>query len=266
MNLNLFVRGKTMISKKKFFFTLTLVILVLYGTTKTIKWYKKYSNNMEVINMIKNPNPQNTIIAFDLHGVLLERDDCTILKRSIKELSWNRIKLLFTTALAWDMLKLKLTKANSAEQWINELAIKYPALNLDTEKIIDITNEQYPKQETVDVLEILKSRGYKLFVFSNIGENSFKGIEKKFPKIFKNFDGEYVCKAEDDYISKPNPKAYENFLKTINNKYTREFKYVIFVDDRWDNIKTAKRFEQIKPIGFLSAEQLEEDLTKTGVL
>ena len=89
-------------------------------------------------------------------------------------------------------------------------------------------------KKSVDVLIELKKRDYECYVLSNWSWETFQGINKKYPFI-NMFDGLIISGKEK--LVKPDKKIY---LLAIS-KFNLIPKETVFIDDRIENIKAAKK-------------------------
>jgi len=205
-------------------------------------------------------NPQKTILAIDLHGVLFKHD----YKRMFKTYWQSKHKLKLILALINPLLwvdVIRLMRQNAiAEQFLVGLAEKHHRLKPFVHLGIHIANQQKPIQKVVDMLEHLKNKGYTLHLFSNIGSITFEEIWKKFPSIFQLFDSFILPSQSNNYLRKPNPIAFATYLRE-NNK---ENKQVVLIDDKRKNVRQAKN-HGIKSIWFQSPEHLQQQLLTMGI-
>ena len=206
-------------------------------------------------------DPKKTVIAVDLHGVLFKHDYKKMLK-----LFWdskNKLQLfraIISPSLWLDLLKLK-KKGAVIEQYLVLLADKHVRLKPFVPLGIAIANAQKPINPVIDILLKLKNKGYKLELFSNIGETIFKNLQKKTPKVFTLFDSFTISSKSNDYRRKPNADAFQAFLKSHNTKN----KTVILIDDKQKNTCGAQK-NGIIGLLFTSAKQMEKELQRLGVL
>ena len=91
-----------------------------------------------------------------------------------------------------------------------------------------------PPDKMVELVQKLKSKGYKLYVLSNMTRHFIKR-DYKFP-FLKLFDG-IVYSAHIQAV-KPKPEIYEYLFK----QYSINPCECIFVDDRKENLATGARF------------------------
>ncbi len=206
--------------------------------------------------MLKKNKP---ILVFDLHGVIFIFSIWAGIK-DFWQLNYKQKLLVLraacTPGLAWDALKLLFTGA-VVEQAVLNIKIKYPKLAGVIPFALKIINNQIPKPEIVKLLKQLNSQGYKLLIFSNIGEQSIELLKQKYPELFNLFMGELVASASDNYLSKPQPAAFNKFLK----KFSGLAHNFILIDDRDKNLQAAQACD-MQVIKFKSCTQLIYDLNK----
>lgn len=96
------------------------------------------------------------------------------------------------------------------------------------EKAIELQEEVQP---TIALIKELKTRGYNLYVLSNMSKEYIEYLRKM--PVFDYFDGEVVsCEVG---MGKPNRKIYEYLL----SHYELNPSQTIFIDDRIDNVEMA---------------------------
>lgn len=81
--------------------------------------------------------------------------------------------------------------------------------------------------------ELVKSKGYGIYVLSNASDLFYEYFPRFLPLDF--FNGVFV--SSDYHMLKPDLEIYETFLK----KYGLNAEECLFIDDRKDNIEGAKR-------------------------
>ncbi len=123
------------------------------------------------------------------------------------------------------------------------------------------TNQQKPNRQLITLLTQLKKRGYKLYLFSNIGSVIFKNLHQKFPELFKLFERFTLPSQSDGYIRKPSTKAFSRYVKTNN----LAGKNIILIDDNLKNVNAAKK-QGMQAILFHSTKQLQQELKAVGLL
>jgi 2-haloacid dehalogenase len=113
--------------------------------------------------------------------------------------------------------------------------------------------------DTVEIFRQLKESGkYRIYALTNWSAETFPVAFERF-EFLKWFDGIVVSGAEK--MRKPTPDFYHILL----NRYHVKAGEALFIDDNYRNILAAEKLG-IQCIHFTSAEQLEEELKKQGVL
>lgn len=107
------------------------------------------------------------------------------------------------------------------------------------------------------LIDQLKENGVRVGMLSN--------IDDRYTKLIRDF-GFYTpfepCLLSCEMgLEKPDPKAYELLLKTINLPAEE----IVFIDDKAENVEAAQAIG-IDAILFTSEPQLREELKKMGVL
>lgn len=122
---------------------------------------------------------------------------------------------------------------------------------VDLEDVIDGMKKNSPEHyhhaieriihEWIDVLEIdknmvqyiefLKSKGFNIYLLSNISKQFYSFKEKN--PVFELFDGIYV--SADSQLIKPDHEVYHDFI----NKFKLDPNESIFIDDRLENVEGA---------------------------
>lgn len=216
---------------------------------------------MEPKNLPIKITPENTILAFDIHDVLLKADYSLMAQEFFK--SPHKLHLLFSLLnpfLLMDIIKLLWQQA-VAEQFILQLAQKYRRLERHCSLGISVSNAQRPIERSIHLIRQLKNKGYTLHILSNIGSVTFDNLVTKFPMIFNLFDEVKVTSSTENYLRKPDHRMYTTYL----DSYNKQKKQVVFIDDKIKNIHAANRCNIIG-IHFSSPEQLEKQLVDFGVL
>lgn len=205
--------------------------------------------------------PENTVIVFDIHGVLFRPDYLRI------------IKIFWASPYKYRFMRYALYPSNwidyiylNREQVIFERCVahflnKYPSLRPSMPLIVTIANTQNPIPETISLIKELSALGYELHILSNIGEPFFEDLKKKFPEMFAYFKFIKTPTAQNSFMGKPNPIIFCEYLKESN----QEGKQILFIDDTLENIKVATEFG-IKGLFFSDPEQLKNDFIALRVI
>lgn len=237
----------------------TPFLICLFLITITVgKLFILYpSHHQPTCQMLANRDPQKTAFVFDLHGVVFRFDPLLAIRDALY--TPHKRKLILAALnpyLIWDVIKLIHSSA-VVEEAIMNIAIKYPHLSDLIPLALKMANEQVPIAPTIELIEQIKKNGFRLFVFSNIGEHSAQILKDKYPQIFEMFDGVLVTTAKDNYLMKPSEKAFIKFL----NQFDFEKEQIIFIDDKQSNIHVARKLG-ISAIQFFNPHQCKQLLQK----
>lgn len=205
-------------------------------------------------------DPTNTIITFDIHGVLFTTDYKKIITKLWKE---RRIFIrFFRPSLLFGSIRFLLySRDKVGESLIMDLAAKHQLVKEHLPLIINILNTQKPIQSTIDTIKQLKLHGYSLHILSNIGEYLFSDLKKLFPALFSLFDSCKVASQDKGYIGKPDQRMFKQYL----NEYNHTNKQIVFVDDKQRNINAAETAGMIG-ICYRSGKQLAKELKTLNIL
>lgn len=190
--------------------------------------------------MIKN-------IILDVGGILF--DDS---KENIEKLLNKNCDKIYKAAYGKDFKDCLLGKKTIREH------IKSLQDEEDFEDINYILNkknlsESYPLiKENFDYIKKLKQRGYKLYLLTNITEESYRYIDKSI-NIKSTFDGGIYSYQEG--IIKPNLSIYNLLMDKFNLNKSE----TIFFDDKEKNVIAACK-TGIKSIVFHSIEDIQENI------
>ena len=187
--------------------------------------------------MIKN-------IILDVGGVILDdskENIDKILKKDSKEIYKKAFGGNFKKCLLGEMTvdeHIKLLKEDKDYEDINYILNK---------KNLKIT---YPLfKENYEYIKTLKNKGYKLFILSNITEDSYLYMKEE--KLLDIMDGGIYSYQE--HLVKPDEKIYELIIK----KYNLKKEETIFFDDKEKNVEAAKKCN-IKSIKFETIEDIKK--------
>lgn len=190
--------------------------------------------------MIKN-------IIFDVGGILF--DDS---KESITKLLGKDSTNIYKAAYGQDFKKCLLGQI-TVQEHLNNLK-NNPDFN-DIKFIL--TKEYLPKsypllEENFNYIKALKDKGYKLFLLTNITEDSYNYINETI-NINSIFTGGIYSYQE--HLIKPNPEIYKLIIKRFNLNKNE----TIFFDDKEKNVKAAKE-TGLKSIVFTSLQDIKDNI------
>jgi len=240
---------------------LNILLIIFLAIPLAYLLYRFISDrNMKPIKIPLPPiAPENTIISFDLHDVLVRYDYIGIIKEFWS--SKRKVGLFITILnpfLIYDALKL-LYHGGIAEQFILVLPQEHPRLKPYIPLGIRIANCQIPVKPMLELVKKLKQSGYTIHLFSNIGAKIFQDLKEKLPGMFVDVDDVTLPSEKNEYIRKPFKNAFETYATKHKDKN------IIFIDDKRRNIKTARSCGIIG-ILFKNHGLLTKELKKLGVL
>ena len=195
--------------------------------------------------MIKN-------IILDIGGVIFDDSDLNLSK--ILNLSLEETKKIVKIAFGGNFKKCLL-----GELTIDEHLLDLKKQNVDNyeviEYILSFDNLKYSfpvMNDTIEVINMLKTSNYKIYLLSNITKESYKYISETIV-VSKSFDGGIFSYVE--HIAKPNKEIYERLI----NKYNLNKKETIFFDDKEKNVAAAKEIG-LKSIKFNNIVDIYDNL------
>lgn len=213
---------------------------------------------------------EKTLIAFDIHAVLVEKNKFTM--------GWNLFKNVGAVRFAnHESVKKHVNSVDkdsaSPEDYFMPLIDIVPDIEPYIPGFLNVVNAQDPIPGMQHLLEKLNKRGYKLYILSNIGPAAYygwksvknlqlssKGLKDMHPHIFKHFTGGVQVASK-----KPLASAYTNFINTFAKPVVEGQKLiVVFVDDKLENILAATQ-QGFIGILFKNPKQLETDLMRLGI-
>lgn len=172
-------------------------------------------------------------IIFDIGGVLLDYNPKTYLdKLNIEEGKRKELNDIIFHNQKWkDCLNGFITNSELIEYLIKE-NLKYKN---EIEQILSKNNLKYmlpPKQEMIEYYKTLKQKEYKIYLCSNITEDTYNYIKDSFEIIQVAEGGVFSC---FENISKPNVEIYQKLIE----KYNLDIEKSILIDDTKRNIISA---------------------------
>lgn len=177
--------------------------------------------------------------------------------RQIGELSGHdgpRVKqLLLDSGAQWDFERGKITEAVFLEQMDQILGTRF-----DREKLYVAGSDIFHvNEEMLPVLEYLKRRGYRLVLFSNVGETHYRWIGERFD-FLKWFDDKVLSYEEGGV--KPEPPMYEAALTRIQCEPGECF----YTDDIPEYVARGREYGFQAEV-FTTAASLREQLAPRGI-
>lgn len=195
------------------------------------------------------------IFVFDLNGVALKFSPLKALRVALG--CQHKLRLLsaiLNPSLIWQVLKLAY-QGTVVEQAILELPQTHPKFASLVPLALQMANQQILVPKTVQLIAELKTAGYQIYAFSNLGQQSAQILNQKYPDFFKLFDGILVTTPQDNYLMKPDPAAFDKFL----NQFQLDPKQLVLIDDKLENIIAARKYG-ITGIKFINPCQCRREI------
>lgn len=197
--------------------------------------------------MIKN-------IVFDLGGVLVDFKP----EELLKHINFNEEEVeLFKKIIFYGEEWKKYNSSIISFDEVKELLLNnYPEYKDKINYIFNNFDFSYilsPKLDTAEYLKELKSRGYNIYILSDLSEDSYP-----YNRSFEFFN--YVDGGVYSFLvgsTKPNKKNYEELI----NKFKLKEVETVFIDDNKDNIDMANKLG-IKGVKFTSLDDVKDSVNK----
>lgn len=240
---------------------LKLLIICIAVSSITIIYNYKMNNKYQTETSYSIKISKDTIFVFDIHGVIVKFQTIEAIKKIISApCKLQLISLIFHPVHIIKSL-YSLYKGGVVEEVLIKSAQKYPKLQCLVPTGLEVINSQTPIQQTIDILNELKEKGYKLYILSNIGENSIEMLRKKFPDIFSKFEIIISATEKDNYIKKPSIESFNKLIKASGQEISK----FILIDDKPTNILAA-RSHGLQSILFTSPYEFRNKLKELNVL
>lgn len=194
--------------------------------------------------MIKN-------IVFDIGNVVLKFKPHEYFAKHFKsEASSEKICTLMMSSQIWKNYDLGIYNLEDVK-----IALKkeLPEYQKEVEEMLSFwVKILEPIDYTLEKMQMLKRRGYQIYLLSNLNEEAYEYIKKRY-FIFDFVDG-YVLSFQEQ-LAKPNQEIYE----LLCGRYELIPQECIFIDDLNENVVAAKTY-QMKGIQFFDEEQVDKEL------
>lgn len=184
-----------------------------------------------------DPSVKN--IIFDFGGVLI-RIDYTATLKAFKELGIKDIESMYTQAEQVELFNAFETGKISPQQFINTLLDHLPP-GTSPNKVVEAWNAMIldVPSETIDLLDSLSSKGYKLYLLSNTNSIHIDLALRRWLMVSSNdFYSyfEHVYLSHEIQLRKPNREIFEFVCEEqkLNPNNT------LFIDDSIQHIEGAR--------------------------
>lgn len=220
-------------------------------------------NNNYLASLATAVTPETTVIVFDLHNVVFKSQRRKIVVSCLKLMRKGTWRYTLNPALWYKVYRLRAHSA-VAEDIFHKVTAEYPELARFRNDFIRLTNSQRPIRGVVDLIKMLKDRGYKIYVLSNIGKDTFNELCLKYPEIGAFFDGAFTASAEHNYIHKPHMDFYQGFKQYLKEQGESN-KQILFIDDLKRNLAAAASCD-IAGVHYRSSRRLLSDFKNLHIL
>lgn len=194
--------------------------------------------------MIKN-------IIFDIGNVVLQfKPQAYFSKQFNDSESSERICSMMMSSQIWKNYDLGIYNLEDVKQAFKE---ELPQYQEEIEQMLSVwVKILEPIDYTLEKMQMLKRRGYQIYLLSNLNEEAYEYIKKRY-FIFDYVDG-YILSFQER-LAKPNSDIY----KLLCSRYDLDPSECIFIDDLKENVEAAIKL-QMKGIQFIEEEQVENEL------
>ena len=165
-------------------------------------------------------------VVFDLGGVVFTRDPRKFEPEFIKFFSYIMLPKMpefweeyDRGVVSYDEVITSLAEYNSCDR---ELAAKNLHRSILTQEAIPATK---------NLIEMLKAKGYRLFVLSNMSKEFIEFLREQ--EVYGNFEGDVV--SCEEHVVKPIPEIYQ----ILTSRYELNPAETLFIDDRRENVEAA---------------------------
>ncbi len=213
-------------------------------------------------NVIRPLTPENTVFAFDIHGVLFRVDHRTKAHIFFTQMPKLTLLKLVINPVFWYKTLKCLDKSQIDECILSCLEKDYPTIATLRPIYFEMANAQIPIDTMIALVQELKAQHFSLYLLSNIGPEIFAGLREKFPAIFALFDGWFTPDASNNFSQKPQAIFYQLFKDYLKNE-AQDDKQIIFIDDRRANLIAAQKQDFIA-VHYKRPDLLYFDLENLG--
>lgn len=196
-------------------------------------------------------NKKIKVVIFDIGNVLayfcwqevferyLSKEELTLLS---EEIIPNRIE--------WYQMDQGLLTISDVAKSITK---EFPNLEATLqEAICKVFQEISPFSYAEKWVQNIKSRGYRVYILSNYGEEAF-ALSKERYTFLQHVDGQII--SSEVKLMKPDHRIYQ----TLFERFGFNPEEAVFIDDNVDNIQAAKELG-VKTVHFQSYEQGSQEL------
>lgn len=211
--------------------------------------------NLKIISLITlclNILANNNIYLFDLHGVILQRS----IKQGASAFYNMPKKKKFLKKLFGYFKNGTIQKK---DKW---QSIEFATDAKENPEIYPVINCHYLDKKVSEIIYDLKKSGYRIGLFSNIGQDSLDWLAQQDPEIaslLKEFDFIWTSGENNDYARKSESKAYIDCKNKLVEQFGPNIKPIL-IDDSWSKLKLAFK-NGFNTYYFKSSKKFKRDIT-----
>jgi len=172
-------------------------------------------------------------IVFDVGGVILENHSLDFFKKNLtyKEDAIEVNNIWFNSIERMNLDKGFGEIEDLYQSMINKLPLRSKEEGIKYYK--EYWNNRITTSGMVEFFDLLKTKGYNLYVLSNFQKDFNEMIKINNMGYLNKFDGIYVSSLHN--LVKPDKEIYEDFLK----EYKLTSGECLFIDDKQENVDAA---------------------------
>jgi FMN phosphatase YigB (HAD superfamily) len=220
----------------------------------------------------KQFTPQKTVIAFDLHEVVLDYSHLNAASGAydfVKSNPWYFIKMLFSPDCWRKTYTIVKSTPKIGEALFDKLTVHYPELAQSKTEFLRMLNPHVINPEMAQLIKELKQNNYRLAVCSNIGQQALEESRKMGnDEFFNQFEVLGISRPSTDpekhYLLKPDPRFFEEFKMQCRQELGIKDLDFKFVDDKKKNV-TAAELAGITAFLFKKAQKFRAELIEHGI-
>jgi len=195
-------------------------------------------------------------IIFDIGGVVINDDFLSYARRFEKKAGMSKERI-YRSVIGSPEWRLYFKGKVSGEEVWKAIKRKYLTPNIAEEIRKTWSGILIPMPGTIQLIKKLKP-AYKIFLISNVDRDCALYVRKKYPGIFRLFDGQVF--SYEAGMAKPDKQIYRYALK----KFMLKPGECVYTDNQPENIPPARELG-IKAIRFQGIQKLERELKSLGV-
>ena len=222
---------------------------------------------VNIQNAQKTFAKEKPVILWDLHDCLFDKPKFAVWRKGIWNIE-NKPKFLyeFFNVACSKKIRSAVISQQDRQSYIPQSYFEalhdYEHLYTELNKLVNAIYS--PNKKMFQLLKELKDEGYEQYIFSNIGPVTLAELQHDYPQYFSHFSYlqnviNTITPAPDQWIQKPNKKAYQKALSSIGLENKPE--NVIFIDDRENNIAQAHK-NGMNGIVCVTCKQVKNDLSQ----